>query len=233
MMVVLLVAGLGLLLAGLLAIGYGIPINEFGFGNTLIVAGTVSACTGMIMLGLWMVVRELKNIAQQFSPGVPMESHAGTALQSASAWLRKIPAVRNRQRRHPRHRRRHGTRRPLRAIACRPCRSLSRARHRSSRAAICCFPRHRGKSASALRRGRPTHPRLIFFPRHPPRHQLPNQARCRRRRSKTAGQGRNARGPSMCRRSGAAAGRHRRLPKQTKPRQIATRRLREMRISRR
>ena len=90
MMVVLLVAGLGLLLAGLLAIGYGIPINEFGFGNTLIVAGTVSACTGMIMLGLWMVVRELKNIAQQFSPGVPMESHAGTALQSASAISRSL-----------------------------------------------------------------------------------------------------------------------------------------------
>ena len=38
MMAVVLSAGIGLLLAGLVAIGFGIPINEFGFGNTLIVA---------------------------------------------------------------------------------------------------------------------------------------------------------------------------------------------------
>ena len=50
MVVLLLVAGIGFLLAGLVAIGFGIPINEFGFGNTLIVAGTVAACTGMLLL---------------------------------------------------------------------------------------------------------------------------------------------------------------------------------------
>src|SRR6202158_5819510 len=73
MMVVWLIAGIGFLLAGLLAIGFGIPVKEFSFGNTLIVTDAVAACTGMIMLGLWMVVRELKNIARRLGPGVPQE----------------------------------------------------------------------------------------------------------------------------------------------------------------
>ncbi|MEA2921694.1 MAG: hypothetical protein QOF07_1657, partial [Bradyrhizobium sp.] len=34
MMIVVLIAGVGILLAGLLAVAYGIPIKEFGFGNT-------------------------------------------------------------------------------------------------------------------------------------------------------------------------------------------------------
>ena len=71
MMFVMLVAGIGLVLAGLLAIGYGIQVNEFSTGNTLIIAGVIGVCTGMIMLGLWMAVRELKNIARRLGAGVP------------------------------------------------------------------------------------------------------------------------------------------------------------------
>ena len=89
-MVVLLVAGIGLLLAGLLAIGYGIPINEFGFGNTLIVAGTVSACTGIAMVGLWAAVRELKKVARALGPGIP----ADVTLMAATAGVApRIPAL--------------------------------------------------------------------------------------------------------------------------------------------
>jgi hypothetical protein len=79
MMVVLLAAGIGFLLAGLVAIGFGIPINEFGFGNTLILAGTVAASTGMLLLGLWTAVKELKNIAQRLGSG----AHAGTTPELA------------------------------------------------------------------------------------------------------------------------------------------------------
>jgi len=85
MMVVLLVAGIGFLLAGLVAIGFGIPINEFGFGNTLIVAGTVAACTGMLLIGLWTAVKELKNIARRLGPGAVTESHAELRSQLAPA----------------------------------------------------------------------------------------------------------------------------------------------------
>ena len=86
MMVVMLVAGIGCLLAGLLAIGFGIPVKEFSFGNTLILTGAVAACTGLIILGLWIVVRELKGIAQRLGPGVPLD-WKGTALQPSAATL--------------------------------------------------------------------------------------------------------------------------------------------------
>ncbi len=67
----MLVAGIGLVVAGLLAIGFGIPIKEFSTGNTLIMAGVIGVCTGAIMLGLWVAVRELKTIARRLATGVP------------------------------------------------------------------------------------------------------------------------------------------------------------------
>lgn len=84
MMVVLLIAGIGILLAGLLGIGFGIPVKEFSFGNTLIVTGAVAACTGMIMLSLWAIVRELKNLVLQLGSGVATTSRADTPRRSAA-----------------------------------------------------------------------------------------------------------------------------------------------------
>jgi hypothetical protein len=76
MMVAVLVAGIGFLLAGFLAVVFGIPVKEFSFGNTLILTGAILACTGAMMLGLWAVVRELKNIARQLGAGIPFGSRA-------------------------------------------------------------------------------------------------------------------------------------------------------------
>jgi hypothetical protein len=82
MMVVLLIAGIGLLLAGLLTVGLGIQL-ELSFGNTLILSGTVAACTGMIVFSLWAVARELKK-AWRLGPGVSTERHpAGRAGSGA------------------------------------------------------------------------------------------------------------------------------------------------------
>jgi hypothetical protein len=61
MMMKLMVAGIGLVLIGLGAIGYGIPVKEFGFGNTLILSGAIASCTGVILLALHAAVRELTN----------------------------------------------------------------------------------------------------------------------------------------------------------------------------
>jgi hypothetical protein len=73
MMVVMLVAGIGCLAAGILAIGFGIPVKEFSFGNTLILTGAVTACTGLVILGLWVVAGELKIIAQQLGAELPSD----------------------------------------------------------------------------------------------------------------------------------------------------------------
>jgi hypothetical protein len=81
MVLFLMVAGIGLLLAGLAAIGFGIPVKEFSFGNTLILTGTVAACTGMVMLGFGMVVRELRTIAHR----IAIRPRAGAAAKASGA----------------------------------------------------------------------------------------------------------------------------------------------------
>lgn len=84
MIFVMLVAAIGLVLAGLLAIAYGIGV-QLSTGNTLIIAGVIGVCTGMIMLGFWMTVRELKTIARRLGAGVP---EAG-----GEAMVRQVPPV--------------------------------------------------------------------------------------------------------------------------------------------
>src|SRR5207253_865047 len=83
MMAVSLIAGIGLLLAGLLAIGFGIPVKEFSFGNTLILVGAIAVCTGIVMLGLWTVVWQLRDIARRLGPGMATGSRPGDMLPSA------------------------------------------------------------------------------------------------------------------------------------------------------
>ena len=65
-----LVAGLGLVVAGLLAIGFGIPVKEFSFGNTLILIGAMGVCTGAIMIALGIAIRELKTIGRRLGAGM-------------------------------------------------------------------------------------------------------------------------------------------------------------------
>src|SRR5262245_28921556 len=52
------------LFAGLLMIGFGIPINEFSFGNTLIMAGTTASVGGLIIIGLGVVAGQLRRVAE-------------------------------------------------------------------------------------------------------------------------------------------------------------------------
>jgi hypothetical protein len=84
MVLVSLIAGIGLLLAGILAIVAGIPVKEFSFGNTLILVGTVTACSGIVMIGLWTVARELREIARRLGGGLPSASRATTAPSPAA-----------------------------------------------------------------------------------------------------------------------------------------------------
>lgn len=79
MMVVMLVVGIGLVLAGLLAIGFGILI-ELSTGNTLIITGVMGVCTGAIMFALWIAVRELRSIARRLGTGMP-QAHGEAAVR--------------------------------------------------------------------------------------------------------------------------------------------------------
>jgi hypothetical protein len=84
-MMMLMIAGIAVLAAGLLAIVFGIPVKEFSFGNTLILAGAIAACTGAILLGLSVVVRELQNIARRLGANPAATSRAGTEQQPAAS----------------------------------------------------------------------------------------------------------------------------------------------------
>src|SRR3954453_12281386 len=68
MIIVLLVTGIAVLVAGLAAIGFGIQVKEFTLGNTLILSGVISACSGLLTLGMAVVVRELTAIAWRLGP---------------------------------------------------------------------------------------------------------------------------------------------------------------------
>src|SRR5215831_12366858 len=82
MMMALMVAGIVALLAGLLAILFGIPVKEFSFGNTLILAGSMGACTGLILLALSAVVAELKLIARRLAAD-PRSAAADARVRAA------------------------------------------------------------------------------------------------------------------------------------------------------
>jgi hypothetical protein len=92
MMTMLLIAGIAVLAAGLLAVVFGIPVKEFSFGNTLILAGAVAACTGVILLGLAVVVRELQNIARRLSPANAAASRANAPPAPAVTSAGEQPA---------------------------------------------------------------------------------------------------------------------------------------------
>src|SRR5882757_8643781 len=82
MMVALLVGGICFLLAGLSALGYGFLINEFSLGNALIIAGTVAASAGMLLIGLWTAVRET---TRRLGSGVSADLRAGMTPGPATA----------------------------------------------------------------------------------------------------------------------------------------------------
>ncbi len=64
MFVSLLMLGLLLTAAGFVTVGFGIPINAFSLGNTLIIAGAIGIAGGLILIGLAAAVRQLNRIAE-------------------------------------------------------------------------------------------------------------------------------------------------------------------------
>lgn len=71
-MIAVLIGGTVVLCVGLLTVVFGIPIKEFSFGNTMILAGAVVSCTGLLLIGLYAVGRELRALARHLEarPGV-------------------------------------------------------------------------------------------------------------------------------------------------------------------
>src|ERR1700748_1329509 len=73
MIIVLQVAGAVAALIGVVALYYGIPVKEFSFGNTLILVGTMSLCTGAILFALSVVGLELRTMARRLASARPAQ----------------------------------------------------------------------------------------------------------------------------------------------------------------
>jgi hypothetical protein len=71
MAVLLFSVGTFALVAGLVMVGFGIPINEFSFGNTLISAGTTAAVGGLIIIALGVAVGQLRRITEVLAGDLP------------------------------------------------------------------------------------------------------------------------------------------------------------------
>jgi hypothetical protein len=64
MYLIVLAMGLVTAMAGAVMIGFGIPINEFGIGNTLISAGTTALVGGLVLIALAATLRQLRAVAE-------------------------------------------------------------------------------------------------------------------------------------------------------------------------
>lgn len=84
----LLVAGFAAIAAGVAAIVFGIPVKEFSFGNTLILTGTIGTCTGLLLVGMALVVREMRRLA------AGMRANATVAASGEGAIAAPLPVKR-------------------------------------------------------------------------------------------------------------------------------------------
>ncbi len=239
MAVALLIAGIGFVLAGLLGIVAGIPVKEFSFGNTLILAGAVTACTGMIMLGLWTVVRELRTIALQLGPVEVVAPENGLPGRDASFALQDPESQAFPFRREPPNAAGAAS---ADSAALPPWHDETATRDRGRNdplpeapAEPAAKPRRNLLFSSSLRKDRERNELRVTDasladPRSAPGPLLhpSNQASCPRH-SKRAGRSRSAAGPLMRRCRGAAAARHPPSASQmtAQPDQVVRRRRRE------
>jgi hypothetical protein len=74
MSVLLIVVGAIIALLGLGSVGYGIPVKEFSFGNTLIIAGTTAAVGGLIILAIGALIGQLQRVAAMLAAHEPLQA---------------------------------------------------------------------------------------------------------------------------------------------------------------
>jgi hypothetical protein len=85
MSVLLLILGILIAASGVVAIGFGIPLNEFALGTTLISSGATAVTGGLILIGLSAVVSELARLADG------LKRTPGRVPQRAGELLEPVP----------------------------------------------------------------------------------------------------------------------------------------------
>jgi hypothetical protein len=92
MSVLLIVVGTLVTAVGVGMIGYGIPINEFSFGNTLIVAGTTAVVGGIIVFAIGVAVGQLQRLADMVTTRIPDQPSRPLEVFEPPSAARAAPA---------------------------------------------------------------------------------------------------------------------------------------------
>jgi hypothetical protein len=87
MMIVLMAIGLLVAAAGFVTIGFGIPINAFSLGNTLIIAGTVAVSGGLVLIALAVLIGQLRRIAET------LKDHPGLLTDRIESRLSPVTTI--------------------------------------------------------------------------------------------------------------------------------------------
>jgi hypothetical protein len=69
-MILFIVGGVAVMI-GAATIAFGVPINEFSFGNTLIVSGTTIGSAGLVIVAIAAAIGQLQRIAQALAEHAP------------------------------------------------------------------------------------------------------------------------------------------------------------------
>ncbi len=73
---------------GVVMVGFGIPVNEFSFGNTLIGGGVTAAVGGLIVIGLGAAVAQLQRINEALATRTPIRSSRPLVMVEPAASAR-------------------------------------------------------------------------------------------------------------------------------------------------
>lgn len=92
MAVLLYGAGAVAFLGGAVMLGFGIPVHEFSFGNTLILAGIIAMVGGLIVAGLGVVVSHLHQLADALTRSAPARAGRSPLPIEAASRLPGTPA---------------------------------------------------------------------------------------------------------------------------------------------
>jgi hypothetical protein len=90
MSILLFIVGVIAFAGGAVLAGFGIPISEFSFGNTLITSGATVGIGGLLLIGLGAVVSQLKRIAEGLA--APMPERAARPAETFEPMAAPSPA---------------------------------------------------------------------------------------------------------------------------------------------
>lgn len=92
MSVLLYGAGAIAFVAGAVMLGFGIPVHEFSFGNTLIIAGVTAMIGGMIVAALGLVAAQVQLLTEALTRGAPVRAGRSPLPIDAVGRLPAAPA---------------------------------------------------------------------------------------------------------------------------------------------